>query len=334
MPPSLTTTPQVNSSYELTLNGKAIQSGQVTIPANSFAQNTDPQLVTFPEVPRWTAEDPKLHDLLITVTVDGQAPTHYAHKIGFKRQEVKDGQFLINGRAVLFKGINRHDHNPVTGHYVTEDNMLQDIFVMKKLNMNSVRCSHYPNDPRFLELCNEYGLYVIDEANIEAHGTGWGAGAKQSLARFPSWKEAHLDRVRNMLERDKNHPSIVMWSIGNESGDGVNTKACSAYLRERDPSRPVHYEQAGQASHVDVITPMYKPIDSSRNWIKNEEKKPLAQQRPMIQCEYSHAMGNSSGNLMSAALTPTSWASYIRPSASQLAVCYLKKSPSLLPKNP
>ena len=285
------------ASYQLSLNGKEIQSGQITVPANSFAQNTKPQQIVFPEVTRWTAENPQLHDLLVTITVDGQAPTHYGHKIGFKRQEVKDGQFLVNGRAILFKGINRHDHNPITGHYVTEENMLQDIFAMKKLNMNSVRCSHYPNHPRFLELCNQYGLYVIDEANIEAHGTGWGAGAKESLARFPSWKEAHLDRIQNMLERDKNHPSIVMWSIGNESGDGVNTKACSAYLRQRDPSRPVHYEQAGQAPHVDLITPMYMPLDKSRKWITKESKKPLAKQRPLIQCEYSHAMGNSSGNL-------------------------------------
>lgn len=259
----------------------------------SFELSLDPEVFK-----PWTAETPHLYPYLITLSQkDGKVLSYHAGKLGFKRQEIKNGQFLINGKPVLFKGVNRHDHDPVTGHYVTEASMRNDIMVMKGLNMNSVRCSHYPNDPRFYELCDELGLYVIDEANLEAHGTGWGHWAKDSLAKVPSWKEAHLDRMKNMLERDKNHTSIVMWSIGNESGDGVNTKACSAYFRQRDPSRPVHYEQAADFPHVDLITPMYKPLPSLDKWCRNQEKKPLDEQRPMIQCEYSHAMGNSSGNL-------------------------------------
>ncbi|WP_200389942.1 glycoside hydrolase family 2 TIM barrel-domain containing protein [Roseibacillus ishigakijimensis] len=284
------------ASYQISLGEETYFEGEVALPAGERTV-VEHQEVRLGELPLWTAETPNLHDFRLTVQVEGQEPVVYAHKTGFKRQEIKNGQFLINGRPVLFKGINRHDHDPETGHYVSEESMRRDILVMKSLNMNAVRCSHYPNDPRFLELCDELGLYVIDEANLEAHGTGWGHWAQESLAKNPSWKEAHLDRVRNMLERDKNHPSIVMWSIGNESGDGVNTIAASDYLRERDPSRPVHYEQAAEFDHVDLITPMYQPIHGTREWVKREEEKPLAEQRPNIQCEYSHAMGNSSGNL-------------------------------------
>ncbi|MDP0492226.1 MAG: glycoside hydrolase family 2 TIM barrel-domain containing protein [Verrucomicrobiota bacterium JB023] len=246
----------------------------------------------------WTAETPHLYPYLITITgQDGQAISHYGGKLGFKRQEIKGGQLLINGKPVLIKGVNRHDHDPVTGHYVTEESMREDLLIMKRLNMNSVRCSHYPNDPRFLELVDEIGLYVVDEANIEAHGTGWGKNAPDSLAKKPEWTAAHLDRVKNMLERDKNHPSIILWSIGNESGDGVCIEACADWLHQRDPSRPVHYEQSQMAPYVDLFTPMYQPIDAVKRWVRNEEKKPLEKQRPNIQCEYSHAMGNSSGNL-------------------------------------
>jgi beta-galactosidase len=285
------------AKYAIWLNKKRSFVTQVKVPANGSSSAYHQKALSLPQIPLWTAETPKLHDFTIQIKVEGQAPIFYNQKIGFKRQEVKDGQFLVNGKPVLFKGVNRHDHDPITGHYVTEESMRNDILVMKSLNMNAVRCSHYPNDPRFYELCDELGLYVIDEANLEAHGTGWGHWAKDSLAKVPSWKEAHLDRMKNMLERDKNFASIVMWSIGNESGDGVNTIACAEYFRERDPSRPVHYEQAAEFSHVDLITPMYKPIPSLEAWCRNEEQKPLNEQRPMIQCEYSHAMGNSSGNL-------------------------------------
>lgn len=245
----------------------------------------------------WTAETPSLYPYVITLSdAAGKPLAHYAGKTGFRHNEIKNGQFLHNGKPILFKGINRHDHSPDTGHYVTEEDMRADLLQMKRANINAVRCSHYPNDPRFYELTDELGFYVIDEANIEAHGMGWGMDANP-LAKDPAWGPAHLDRMKNCLERDKNHPCIVMWSMGNESGDGFNFQMMSKWIRQRDPSRPVHYEQAQTRPHVDLFAPMYAPIQGSLDYCRNEEKKPLELQRPLIQCEYNHAMGNSSGNL-------------------------------------
>ncbi len=245
----------------------------------------------------WSAETPVLYPYLITLSdASGKALANYAGKTGFRHNEIKDGQFLHNGKPILFKGVNRHDHNPRTGHYVNENDIRSDLLQMKRANINAIRCAHYPNDPRFYELCDELGFYVIDEANIESHGMGWGADANP-LAKDPAWGPAHLDRMKNCLERDKNHPCVVMWSMGNESGDGFNFQMMSKWIRERDPSRPVHYEQAQQRSHVDLFAPMYAPIKGCLDYCRNEEKKPLELQRPLIQCEYNHAMGNSSGNL-------------------------------------
>ncbi len=245
----------------------------------------------------WSAETPVLYPYVVTLLDEsGKELAHYAGKTGFRHNEVKDGQFLHNGKPILFKGVNRHDHHPQTGHHVTEKDMMADLLQMKRTNINAIRCSHYPNDPRFYELCDELGFYVIDEANIETHGMGWGPDANP-LAKDPAWGPAHLDRMKNCLERDKNHPCIVMWSMGNESGDGFNFQMMSKWLRERDPSRPVHYEQAQTRPHVDVFAPMYAPVQGSLDYCRNEEKKPLSLQRPLIQCEYNHAMGNSSGNL-------------------------------------
>ena len=157
-----------------------------------------------------------------------------------------------------------------------------------------MRTSHYPNDPALAELCDELGFYVVSEANIESHGMGYGA---ESLAKNPAWFEAHLDRVKNMVEEFKNHPCIIMWSLGNEAGDGENFVKCSAWVKQREPSRPVHYEQAGHKPHADLFTPMYAPIDYCEKYCRSEEKKPLDQQRPLIQGEYSHAMGKSTGNI-------------------------------------
>ena len=244
----------------------------------------------------WTAETPFLYTLIIGVGELEKEPTHfYSHKVGFKTSEIKNGQLLINGQPILIKGVNRHDHDPDTGHYITEAVMRKDLELMKQLNVNTVRTSHYPNDPRFYELCDEYGIYVIAEANIESHGMGYGP---ESLAKDPSWKEAHLDRITNMVHTLKNQPSIIIWSMGNEAGDGVCFESCADWLHRHAPVKyPVHYERAGQAKHVDLYTPMYAGINGTLNYCRSEEKKPLAQQRPLIQCEYSHAMGNSSGNL-------------------------------------
>lgn len=248
-----------------------------------------------PGIQPWSAESPVLYPYVITVSDEsGKALASFGGKTGFRRDEVKNGKFLHNGQPVLIKGVNRHDTNPRTGHYVTEADMRADLLQMKRANINAVRCSHYPNDPRLLELTDELGFYVVAEANLESHGMGYGA---ETLAKNPDWLAAHLDRQKNVVERDKNHPSVAFWSMGNEAGDGPNFVECSKWIRQRDPSRPLQYEQAAEGSHVDLITPMYATLQECAAYCRKEEKKPVAQQRPLIQCEYSHAMGNSSGNL-------------------------------------
>lgn len=243
----------------------------------------------------WTAEHPVLYKLLLTLKdATGKEIAHYATSIGFRTSEIKNGQLLVNGRPILIMGVNRHDHSHITGQYVTEQDMRDDLFAMKKLNINAVRTSHYPNDPRFLELCDEYGFYVVSEANIESHGMGYGP---ESLAKDPKWGPAHLDRLVNMVEAFKNHPSVIIWSLGNEAGDGVNFVECSKWVRGRDPSRPVHYERAEMGDHVDIFSPMYLRLGQLDGWLKKEKAKPLEKQRPLIQCEYNHTMGNSSGGL-------------------------------------
>jgi beta-galactosidase len=243
----------------------------------------------------WSAETPVLYSYQISFSdAEGNALAHYHGKTGFRRTELKNGQLLHNGQPILIKGVNRHDHHPRTGHYVSREDIRNDLLQMKRGNVNAVRTSHYPNDPALLELCDELGLYVCAEANIESHGMGY---EKESLAKDPAWFEAHLDRVKNSVERDKNHPCIIMWSMGNEAGFGENFVKCAEWIRRRDPSRLVHYEQAKMDKAVDLFSPMYASLQQSEAYCRREEKKPLAEQRPLIQCEYNHAMGNSSGNL-------------------------------------
>lgn len=244
----------------------------------------------------WSAEDPRLYTLALTLTPAGGKPAHYALRIGFRRAEIKNGNFLVNGQPVLIKGINRHEFDHLGGHTIPESTMRADLLLMKRANFNAIRTSHYPNDPRLLELTDELGFYMVDEANLETHGMGWGAD-NNPLAKDPSWGPAYLDRMVSVVERDKNHASVVFWSLGNESGDGINFVEMSKWVHRRDPSRPIMYEQAGERPHVDVIAPMYMPIDKTLEFAAKEAAKPAAQQRPLIQCEYNHAMGNSSGNL-------------------------------------
>ncbi|MEO5917798.1 MAG: glycoside hydrolase family 2 TIM barrel-domain containing protein [Luteolibacter sp.] len=277
-------------------NGSMIAVPPVTvkIPANQSADG-EVKLDAIPDVMAWSAEIPNLYSYEITLTDSaGKEIAHHAGKTGFRRSEIKNGQLLHNGQPILIKGVNRHDHNPTTGHYLTRDNIRADLLQMKRANINTVRTSHYPNDPALVELCDELGFYVIAEANIESHGMGY---KEQSLAKDPTWFEAHLDRIRNLIERDKNHPCILMWSMGNEAGDGENFVKASMWIRQRDPSRPIHYEQAAHGDHADVYSPMYETIQDCEKYCRSEEKKPLDKQRPLIQCEYSHAMGNSTGNL-------------------------------------
>jgi len=250
---------------------------------------------SIPNIKPWSAEVPNLYSYQIKLSdSNGKEIAHHAGKTGFRRDEIRNGQLLHNGQPVLIKGVNRHDHNPVTGHYCTTQDIRDDLLQMKRANINAVRTSHYPNDPALVELCDELGFYVVAEANIESHGMGY---KEQSLAKDPTWFEAHLDRIKNLVERDKNHPCIIMWSMGNEAGDGVNFVKCSEWLHQRDPSRPVHYEQAAHQAYADLYSPMYDTIDACEKYARSEEKKPLETQKPLIQCEYSHAMGNSTGNL-------------------------------------
>jgi beta-galactosidase len=239
---------------------------------------------------KWTAETPNLYSLVIELLDKNSKTTEVVScKIGFRKVEIKNGQLLVNGVAVLFKGANRHEHDEFTGHVISKESMIKDIELMKRFNLNAVRTSHYPDDPRWYELCDKYGLYLIDEANIESHGMGY--NPDKTLGNNPDWKEAHLDRIERMVERDKNHPSIIMWSMGNEAGDGVNFEAGSEWVHQRDKSRPVHYERAELKPHTDVFCPMYASIPQIRDYAESDPY------RPLILCEYAHAMGNSVGNL-------------------------------------
>ncbi|MHC4503021.1 MAG: beta-galactosidase, LacZ type [Planctomycetota bacterium] len=261
--------------------------GSVTVQAGSEGEVKLAQAVANPL--KWSAETPNLYTLVLTLK-DGKGKVLEAVpcSVGFRSSEIKGGQLLVNGKPVLLKGVNRHEHDPDTGHTISAASMVRDIRLMKQHNINAVRTCHYPDAPVWYDLCDRYGIYLIDEANVESHGMGYGGA---SLAKKPSWKTAHLDRTIRMVERDKNHPSVIIWSLGNEAGDGVNFKATSAWTKKRDPSRPIHYERAGNAPHTDIICPMYAPIKRIAGHGRGRSN------RPLILCEYAHAMGNSVGNL-------------------------------------
>jgi len=241
-----------------------------------------------PNVKKWSAETPNLYQLVITTKDDaGKILESLGCQVGFRNVEIKNGQLCVNGVRILVKGVNIHEHNQINGHVQDLETMIKDITVMKKFNINTVRTSHYPEPEKWYELCNKYGMYLIDEANIESHGMGYG---KESLAKDPTWYDAHLYRTRNMLERDKNHPSVIIWSLGNEAGDGENFVKTSAWIKSRDKTRLVQYEQAGTKAHTDIYCPMYATIEHMIEYAEKNKEKPL------IQCEYAHAMGNSTGN--------------------------------------
>ena len=245
-------------------------------------------LVSHPE--KWTAETPSLYTVMVLLrNLNNQLVEVWQCRFGFREVEIKDGQLKVNGVPITIKGVNRHEHDPDFGRAVPFSRMLEDIKILKKNNINSVRTSHYPDHPSWLDLCDRFGIYLIDEANIESHGMGY--QPDRTLGNDPAWKDAHLDRVIRMVERDKNHPSVIIWSMGNEAGDGVNFRAISAWLHQRDPTRPVHYERALVGPHVDIVSPMYARIEQMMEYAQRQ------QNRPMILCEYAHAMGNSVGNL-------------------------------------
>ncbi len=248
------------------------------------------------EVPNarlWSAEIPYLYEGLITLKDSKGAMIEVIpQRVGIRKVEIRGGKIHINGRPVLFKGVNRHEHSAVTGKVMDRALMVRDIELMKRNNVNAVRTSHYPNDPLWYELCDIYGLYVIDEANIEAHH--YGNGPKGNLlTESPDWSKAYLERVQRMIERDKNHPSVVIWSMGNESGDGLNAKLTYEWAKQRDPSRPWHYEgsSANRGVNFDVNSFMYpSPERTAQEAAKLPDK-------PLLLCEYAHSMGNSTGGL-------------------------------------
>jgi beta-galactosidase len=246
----------------------------------------------------WSAESPRLYDGLLT-----SAGERVPLRIGFRTTRVQDGVLTINGRRVLFRGVNRHEFHPDLGRALPEEVMLEDVLLMKRHNINAVRTSHYPPHPRFLELCDEYGLYVIDECDLETHGfvhVGW----RGNPADDPRWRDALVDRMRRTVERDKNRPSVVLWSLGNESGTGRNLAAMAEWTRRRDPSRPLHYEGDWSCADVDVYSRMYAS-HAEVDRIGRREEQPLADAEldarrramPFILCEYAHAMGNGPGGL-------------------------------------
>ena len=263
---------------------------------------------------KWSAELPVLYTLVLSLKDNkGNVLESRSSKVGFRDIRIQDGVFLVNGKAIKLYGVNRHDHSETGGKTVTREDMLKDVLLMKQHNLNAVRTCHYPNDPYFYDLCDQYGLYVMDEANIETHHAGG------YLSNQPSWHAAFSDRVIRMVERDKNHPSIFSWSLGNESGSGPNHAAAAGWVKEFDPTRPIHYEGAqGDANrpeytifgspeykkkpylanpddtwYVDMISRMYCTIDQ----LKGLSESPYIK-RPIVMCEYAHSMGNSTGNLM------------------------------------
>ena len=252
-----------------------------------------------PQVSQWSAESPSLYTLVLTLADSrGRVLESVSCRIGFRTSEIINNQFMINGRAVCLKGTNLHEHDAVRGHTIDEELMLRDIKLMKMNNINAVRTSHYPQPERFYELCDEYGIYLIDEANIESHGIGY--DRDKTLADKPEWLEQHMFRTERMVERDKNHPSVIIWSLGNEAGDGRNFIATYNWIKKRDDTRPVQYEQAEKITgyperHTDIWCPMYPPIEYLEHYALNTGKP--GYDRPLIMCEYAHSMGNSTGNL-------------------------------------
>lgn len=269
--------------------GKTVLSEEIPVKSrglSNFIAFTEKQI---PDVKAWSAEHPNLYTLIIELKdASGKVAEMTGCPVGFRTSEIKDGRFCINGVPVLVKGTNRHEHSQL-GRTVSKELMEQDIKLMKQHNINTVRNSHYPTHPYWYQLCDRYGLYMIDEANIESHGMGYGPA---SLAKDSTWLPAHMDRTQRMYERSKNHPAIVIWSLGNESGNGINFERTYDWLKSVEKNRPVQYERAEENYNTDIYCRMYRGVDEIKAYLA---KKDIY--RPFILCEYVHAMGNSVGGL-------------------------------------
>lgn len=280
---------QVDAKLEFTdANGVLLASEAVTVDGEGQVKFQ----VSHPKL--WSAETPYLYNLYITAADE---VLHFS--VGFRKIQIVDGVFLINGTAVKLKGVNRHDSHPELGQTIPVNHMIKDLKLMKLHNINTIRASHYPNDPRFLQLCNEYGFYVIDEADLECHGVFHAVGDFNMLTRLPEWEHVFVERVQRMVERDKNHPSVILWSMGNESGYDVNHMAMARWTKSRDASRPIHYEGSDprhfgnpDTEVLDIESRMYSSPAYIEAYAKDENST-----KPMFMCEYSHAMGNGPGDL-------------------------------------
>jgi beta-galactosidase len=282
----LTVTATVKGAGELSLE---LLDDAGTVVASDVVKNAKGKVVKTFDIAnpqKWSAETPNLYTLRATFT-KGKESEVIPVNVGFRSIEIKGGQLLVNGKAVLVKGANRHELDPDHGYVVSEERMIRDIKLMKELNLNAVRTCHYPDDPRWYELCDRYGLYVTAEANVEAHGMGY---KETTIANNPDYKKAIVERNRRHLERNFNHPCIIVWSLGNESGYGTNFEAAYEYMKAADTSRPVQYERAELTGKSDIYCPMYSGYVGAEQFANDS-----TDMRPMIQCEYAHAMGNSEG---------------------------------------
>ena len=270
-------------------DGKTVLQDAIRIKSRGLSNFITFDEKNIPDVKAWSAEHPHLYTLILELKDEqGKVTELTGCEVGFRTSEIKDGRFCINGVPVLVKGTNRHEHSQL-GRTVSKELMEQDIRLMKLYNINTVRNSHYPTDPYWYRLCDRYGLYMIDEANIESHGMGYGSA---SLAKDSTWLTAHMDRTHRMYERSKNHPAIVIWSLGNEAGNGINFERTYDWLKSVEKSRPVQYERAEQNYNTDIYCRMYRSVDEIKAYLAQKDIY-----RPFILCEYVHAMGNSVGGL-------------------------------------
>lgn len=276
-------------SIEISKEGKVIFLSNQIFEISSSEKKSLKFSTTVANVQGWSAEIPELYLLTIQLfDKKGNLKEAISRKIGFRNSEVKNGRYLLNGKPILFKGVNRHEHDPLTGHVISREDMLKDIKIFKQNNINAVRTCHYPNDPYWYELCDEYGIYVVDEANIESHGMGY--NLSNTLGNNPDWLKAHMERTERMITRDKNHPSVIIWSLGNEAGNGYNFYNTYLLAKKMDSTRPVQYERAGLEWNSDLYVPMYATPDAIKKYAENDDYE-----KSLIQCEYAHAMGNSMG---------------------------------------
>jgi beta-galactosidase len=273
-------------------DGRQVATETTAVSVDAGSESDAGIALNVPAPRKWTAETPVLYRALLTLkNTAGSVLEVIPASVGFRRVEIRSGQLLVNGQPVLFKGVNRHEHSPDTGHYVTTALMIEDIEIMKRHNINAVRTSHYPNTAEWYDLADRYGLYLIDEANVECHG--FGTSARNRLTNNPAWTAAYVDRAEHMVERDKNHPSVIIWSLGNECGDGTNIAAEYQWIKKRDPARPLHYEGAAKTAgaNSDIVSYMYP------NPAATERSAKARPEAPLLLCEYTHAMGNSNGGL-------------------------------------